>query len=542
MLRYIECEHFVEKRITFHERLNIIVGDVINSNSIGKSTALKIIDFVYGGKTLVTHGQDVPAKLGHHDYTFLLELDQDYLFTRNTQNPTSVTYHNKETGKNELWSLDDYLNFLENNYTDSIPYLSFREIVGPVSRVWGRENLIVSKPLHVVAAQNGSSCVDYLIKIFDRYRTLSDWSFRRDSLTDEKKALNSAFKKSIVPKINKSKYTANRITIDNNKAKIEDIKTKMSLFAISVNELVNETVLEQKIQKHGLLDLKMLLDDELERLKSNLENTKAKTAKNFEPLLEIIPSVNIDKLLQIESFHNGLIKILAKEIKEKEKEITEQIAVLETQIQDCNRKILIALKGSENPAYIVDSVTDISLETSHLSKENELYEQFSDLNENIRRLNELLKEGKIEILEKIENTLNQDIKKLVDFIYGESRTSPRLKLDPSGYSFQIPQDTGTGKAYSNLILLDASMLRHTKIPYLIHDSLVFKNVENIAIENILHVYRGLTQQSFIALDGEILNSKTAASIIKDCKVLELNSGKLLYTLDWRADSSSNEIF
>ncbi|MNR58342.1 hypothetical protein D3C85_1793160 [compost metagenome] len=82
------------------------------------------------------------------------------------------------------------------------------------------------------------------------------------------------------------------------------------------------------------------------------------------------------------------------------------------------------------------------------------------------------------------------------------------------------------------------MLRHTKIPYLVHDSLLFKNVENKAIENLLLVYSSLSQQSFISLDGEIVESTSASEIVSKGAVIYLSSEKLLYTRDWRSNSDA----
>ena len=49
MLKRIRCDKFREKEIIFHPGLNAVIGDEIASNSIGKSTLLMIIDFVFGG-------------------------------------------------------------------------------------------------------------------------------------------------------------------------------------------------------------------------------------------------------------------------------------------------------------------------------------------------------------------------------------------------------------------------------------------------------------------------------------------------------------
>lgn len=40
MLYKLYCSEFTEKEITFHEGLNVVTGDEVASNSIGKSTIL----------------------------------------------------------------------------------------------------------------------------------------------------------------------------------------------------------------------------------------------------------------------------------------------------------------------------------------------------------------------------------------------------------------------------------------------------------------------------------------------------------------------
>ena len=53
MLKRIRCDKFREKEIIFHPGLNAVIGDEIASNSIGKSTLLMIIDFVFGGSEYI---------------------------------------------------------------------------------------------------------------------------------------------------------------------------------------------------------------------------------------------------------------------------------------------------------------------------------------------------------------------------------------------------------------------------------------------------------------------------------------------------------
>lgn len=58
MLKRIRCNKFNKKEIVFHEGLNAVIGDELASNSIGKSTLLMIIDFVFGGNEYIKTNSD----------------------------------------------------------------------------------------------------------------------------------------------------------------------------------------------------------------------------------------------------------------------------------------------------------------------------------------------------------------------------------------------------------------------------------------------------------------------------------------------------
>lgn len=49
MLKRIKCDKFRTPIVEFYDGLNVIAGDSKAANSIGKSTMLMIIDFVFGG-------------------------------------------------------------------------------------------------------------------------------------------------------------------------------------------------------------------------------------------------------------------------------------------------------------------------------------------------------------------------------------------------------------------------------------------------------------------------------------------------------------
>lgn len=79
MLKRIYCEKFLQKEVEFHSGLNAVVGDDVASNSIGKSTMLMIIDFVFGGEDYIKKNHDTVDQLGHHEFRFVFEfLGKEY--------------------------------------------------------------------------------------------------------------------------------------------------------------------------------------------------------------------------------------------------------------------------------------------------------------------------------------------------------------------------------------------------------------------------------------------------------------------------------
>lgn len=78
MLKEIYCELLKTKnrpsgKIIFHNGLNVVLGSNVGTTSIGKSTSLLIIDFVFGGDTYAK--SDAVKELGNHTIYFIFQFD-----------------------------------------------------------------------------------------------------------------------------------------------------------------------------------------------------------------------------------------------------------------------------------------------------------------------------------------------------------------------------------------------------------------------------------------------------------------------------------
>ncbi|MDH8679927.1 AAA family ATPase [Fusibacter bizertensis] len=130
MLKQISSVVFREGTIYFHSGLNTILGDEKGSNSIGKSTLLMIIDFIYGGTSYIKENSDTVKHLGHHNFEFVLELgEKKYYFRRGTENSDIVEECNHMFINTKNLKISEYTSILHNLYISDLIHISFRAAV-----------------------------------------------------------------------------------------------------------------------------------------------------------------------------------------------------------------------------------------------------------------------------------------------------------------------------------------------------------------------------------------------------------------------------
>ena len=90
MLREIYCDKFYQKRIVFNPGLSVVLGTNTGDNSIGKSTFLLIVDYVFGGSTYANTA-DIIENVGSHDIYFTFVFGEEpFKFCRNSIKAHSV--------------------------------------------------------------------------------------------------------------------------------------------------------------------------------------------------------------------------------------------------------------------------------------------------------------------------------------------------------------------------------------------------------------------------------------------------------------------
>ncbi len=498
MLVDLRCDKFREKTISFHAGLNVILGDEIATNSIGKSSLLMVLDFIFGGESILKHNEDIVEELGHHDYYFEFDFSgANYFFRRGTYKPDLVYRCDNNYEELEPISIDEYKTFLKKSYSLDEIGLTFRSIVSLFSRVWGKENLDVKQPLHSFKKQTSSDCIDNLLKLYNRYEAIRSLSQNVKSLSNEKTTIKKAYEQDLIPKISKKKYKENILKVSAINDEIIDIKNNLAKYAVNIREIVNREVSELKNKKDTLLLEQARVSSRLNRVRDDLSQNRHIKSKSFSSLIRFFPEANTDKFSEVEEFHSRISKILKSELQESERELSESLEQINNAIEGIDNDMAQAFSNIENPTVIVDRVHELANTHSSAAVEIRYFEKDDRVNDDLKNAKNALASEKSRILKLVEDIINDKTKHYVSKVYSEDRRSPTLALAQNSYTFSAIEDTGTGKAYSNLILLDLAVLETTVLPFVIHDSVLYKNVENEAVARLIELYISLGKQTFI---------------------------------------------
>lgn len=129
MLLEIICSKFkshgeVRPAIRFHKGLNTVLGGKAADNSVGKSTFLLIVDFVFGGDTY--KNSDAVSHIGNHTIKFAFQFgDTIYHFARNIVNASEVTVCDEKYNPIENIKINDFRKKLFDLYHIGLPYTTF---------------------------------------------------------------------------------------------------------------------------------------------------------------------------------------------------------------------------------------------------------------------------------------------------------------------------------------------------------------------------------------------------------------------------------
>lgn len=537
MLYKLFCSEFVEKEITFHEGLNVVTGDEVATNSIGKSTILMIIDFVFGGGQYITTNSGAVEALGHHTFKFAFKFEEDlFYFSRSTENDKYVSICNdKYEVQNEI-EIQKYTGWLQEMYECKLEDMSFRQIVGRYSRVYGKENLNERKPIQYFEKETAKKSIESLVKLFDKYSVLKAYDDQLEKLRSDKKTLESAAVLDFVPSITtKTSYSKNEKQMAILSDQMNDLKKNIIDSSTNIEALISEDILKMRGEKSRLVTEKSKLNSRLNRIRNNLNLKNSNIQPELQKFVQYFPDFNIDLINEVDEFHKSITKNLKTELKSSEKGIQTRIYEIEEEIAGIDKEIHQKLNIKNAPKMEVDKIVELAAMINRLKEENDYYDKKKNYTDNISTTKKDYDELKESALDDICNQMNSKMEKINEKIYKEGKRSPNLNIHGNKYSYKTYSDTGTGTAYANLITFDLALLELTCLPCCTHDLPLLKNIENAALSNIIELYSEQEKQVFISLDKVKSYGDETYKLVKEKEVLELSKKKLLFNKNWKND-------
>ena len=536
MLKELRCAQLIKKRLVFNSGLNVLTGPDDGANSIGKSSVLMLLDFAFAGDDFIKLCADVINNVG----IVTVEVDfifdgLKYSFSRSTNDPKVVSFLSESESESESpeKSLDEYRQFLKKIYGFPEHGSSFRSAVNPLFRIWGKDNYNPNKPLNSFPSEPYSKIKPNLLKLFSLYGALRELEKEKAATEKKKNILKGVFNEGYIKSLTTKQKEKSEERLKKLETEITEIKCSLENYSINANQIFNEENLKIKSEKDELVNSLFLLKNRLKRTDDNLTYGNTFNKKNFEKLKEYFPEVDDKKLAKVDLFHSGISKILKAELREEKTLLEEQIESLEIEIRSVELKLLESARAVGKPSGLVDKMLELSSEEKDVRDQIRFCEIKSTIDDKADEVSGQIVEKSTQSLSIIESKLNAAMSKYINRFYKGKPVSPKIILTETKYEFNHNEDSGTGKAYANMIALDMSFLEETYLPILIHDLIVFSNIEDHAIEDIFAEYSSTKKQVFIAIDKVSRFKEATRNLVKSNEFLILSSERLAFGKSWK---------
>jgi len=529
MLKSIHCEQLINSPITFQVGFNAVVGADDAHNSIGKSSILMLIDFVFGGNDFPSKCDDVIRNVGDFKIGIEFKFEKSYSFIRDTANIDQiyrVEHQDYITG-------NEYNAFLKSKYFPKNEAASFRECVSGFFRVYQRNNYNDKRPLDIVSKENWDAIRKRTLKIFGKYGVIESLEKDKVIATKLKNDINGTFNSGAIKKITKVQVKKNEIELVGVSAEIEAIKTSLEINVTDIKSIINERNLSLKTEKDRLIDLQQELKTKLIRIDSHLSGNIVRNSKSFNSVVEFFPEIDKDKLQNVEKFHSGITKILKSQLQGEKTLLLERIELSKIDVKKIDYELLEIVDSKEESVYLLERLMELDRYEHNLKLQNEFWNKSDEAKTGLSELKESIGDALVESVNKMELLINNGMNSFIERIYNDNPISPKISFLRNDYIFDHGDDRGTGKGFADMICFDLTFLANTILPCLIHDSLLFKNMDVPAVEKLISIYSESKKQIFIAIDEKSKYSKKTQNKINTAMFLELNENRVAFKLKWK---------
>ena len=543
MLIEIKCDAFktgsqeIRPAIQFHKGLNVVLGGDKADNSIGKSTFLLIVDYAFGG---IEYPKSSTAKeVGKHTIFFTFQFGHEILsFGRNTIDTTNIMVCNRDYQKTGQMTLKEFTTLLTEKYGLPKNNIHFRSMVGRFSRAYGKDNCHVNKPLQYADKDKEKNGIFALENLFEEYDTVAEYQKQVSTKQTEVKFFNTAHKKDNIYSIRGKKAYRNAFNTRTELLKQKKLlETEMDL---TTSNQQTKNAYTAGIYRYNIKQRRQEISEIQTRLKvldQSINSEFLEAQRNIDKLKSFFPTIELEHLTKIENFHQKIRRIFQHELIAESDVLKTRLTELNFEIKDLQRKIQalgepLAISTEEFEKY-----GKLLFQIYTLNLQIERYKQLLNLKEELDVARKNYAEIQTKALLLIQGKINKQNSIYTELISKDAAYPPVITFTPPDkYTYISPKDNGTGTAYREIIIFDLTIFKLTKLPILIHDSFMFKNIEDEYIEQTLNLYSNSPKQIFIAFDGATKYSPQVQSILSQNTVLKLSKGNELFGKSWARKS------
>lgn len=524
-------------KICFHNGLNVILGSKVGVTSIGKSTSLLIIDFVFGGDSYLK--SDAVKELGNHTIFFIFSFaGEDYYFSRSTDSATTVNVVDKDRKLVASKTKESYINWLAKMYSMNYEGLKFRTTISRFFRIYGKNNYSELRPLQTRGGtESQKDAINVLVALFNCYTEIKAFKEQVNNADNQITAFRQARKYNFIPSAvdGTKKYEENLSVISALKKEKEELEATNNT-GVTPNDVEKANKLNTlKQQFHDARVQLQQKQNDLHLISLNITQGVYPTEADLKSLAEFFPGANFKRLMDIERFHNKIQQILMNELVAAKASAEQAIEPLLLSVKNLQKQIEAVKPSMAFSQEFLYAYTQLDRRIHKLEDENDAFDTRNRLQNEKKQATDRLKEQMRIILNKLEVTIQAKLTEISDYVSAGIDNSPILRIiDSDSYTFDTPRNTGTGANYQGMLYYDLSILKLTNLPAIAHDSLLFPYISDGNIRRLLLLYsQEKNKQIFIAFDHEENYGKDTTELLQSHTVLKLDSDdKALFGKQW----------
>lgn len=559
MLVEIYCDKFktggkdgeVRAPITFHEGLNAIVGDEDRSNSIGKSTLLMIIDFVFGGKDYINKCLAVHENVKEHNICFTLEFDGiEYSFMRNTVKYNEVIRCDRQyvpCEDKKSMTIEEYTAFLGEMYGLKFEGLSWRGLMSKHIRVFGRDTMDASRPLQEAKDGKVEDEIKRYLKQFYRYDIVKQQINQAKVAEDEKKAFGKSVSYEHIRMASSDKeYKANEARVAELQIKENELAENSSKGLLDLTSMQAQQLSELNSLLLSYSRQRARVQMQLNSLRKEMTEGKKSFKRSYSDLERFFPGVEFKSIAEIDKFHQGLSKVLQEEFKESEANLATTYVMLGSEIKKIKEQIA-EIKNIPNVTQaVLKEYARITTELNNLKTANENYTTFGQLKKTAKEYAETRDRIIASQLSDIQDVVNDKMKEItVKIVRDKNLIPPRLNLEKiNSYTFETKGDDGSGAGQRGLITFDLANMAVSNIPFVVHDADLMDPIEKPTLTALIRYYDSIKEQkkqAFVSFRSYEFYAEEIRTTIEKCKVIELESGGYeLFGWAWNKENQNEQ--